>query len=77
MTSVLRGYYVKKEGLTQFVKPESPCYDDNNINLLFIPIQHFYILCLLSIPIFLFLVHFLHFLFYNVDLLLLIFILIL
>jgi hypothetical protein len=27
MSSIFRKYAVKKEGLTRFVKPESPCYD--------------------------------------------------
>ena len=30
MSSVARSFGVKKEGLTRFVKPESPCYDTND-----------------------------------------------
>ncbi len=36
MTSVARTYGVKKEALTRFIKPESPCYvDDDDNNVLF------------------------------------------
>jgi hypothetical protein len=35
MTSVIRAYSEKKEGLTLFVKPESPTYDDGTNNVLF------------------------------------------
>lgn len=35
MTSVIRTVAVRKEGLTHFVKPESPCYDDGSHNVLF------------------------------------------
>jgi hypothetical protein len=35
MTSIARSYYVRKEGLTTFVKPESPCYDNNTDIVLF------------------------------------------
>ena len=35
MTSVLRYFSIKKEGLTLFLKPESPCYDDGTNNVLF------------------------------------------
>jgi hypothetical protein len=35
MSSTLRYYSVKKEGLTLFLKPESPCYDDGTNNVLF------------------------------------------
>ena len=35
MTSVLRYFAVKKEGLTQFIKPESPCYNNGSIDVLF------------------------------------------
>ena len=32
MTSVIRTVAVKKEGLTRFLKAESPCYDDTTLN---------------------------------------------
>ena len=35
MTSVLRYLSVKKEGLTLFLKPESPCYPNGTDNVLF------------------------------------------
>jgi hypothetical protein len=35
MTSVLRYFSVKKEGLTLFLKPESPCYNNGTDNVLF------------------------------------------
>jgi hypothetical protein len=35
MTSVIRAVAVKKEGLTRFVKPESPCYDNGTNTVLF------------------------------------------
>jgi hypothetical protein len=35
MTSVSRTYGVKKEALTRFIKPESPCYYDDNNDVLF------------------------------------------
>ena len=35
MTSVGRAYFVRKEGLTSFVKPESPVYNDNINDVLF------------------------------------------
>ena len=35
MTSVVRSLGVKKEGLTRFVKPESPCYNDGTNVVLF------------------------------------------
>lgn len=31
MSSALRTMAVKKEGLTRFIKPESPCYDDTTL----------------------------------------------
>ncbi len=31
MSSVVRSLAVRKEGLTRFVKPESPCYDDTTL----------------------------------------------
>ena len=35
MTSVARTFAVRKEGLTEFLKPESPCYDNGTDNVLF------------------------------------------
>jgi hypothetical protein len=36
MTSVIRNYQIRKEGLTRFIKPESPCYDiSGEVNVLF------------------------------------------
>ena len=35
MSSVIRAYAVRKEGLTRFLKPETPCYDDGTNNLIF------------------------------------------
>ena len=35
MSSVLRFFSVKKEGLTLFLKPESPCYPNGTDNVLF------------------------------------------
>ena len=35
MSSILRSFGEKKEGLTRFIKPESPCYDDGNTDRLF------------------------------------------
>jgi hypothetical protein len=35
MTSVLRYFSVKKEGLTLFLKPESPSYNNGTVNVLF------------------------------------------
>jgi len=35
MASVGRAFDVRKEGLTKFIKPESPCYYDGTNNLLF------------------------------------------
>jgi hypothetical protein len=35
MSSVLRAFAVRKEGLTRFVKPESPCYNNGSIDVLF------------------------------------------
>jgi len=35
MSSVLRAYAVRKEGLTRFLKPESPCYNNGTNNVLF------------------------------------------
>lgn len=35
MTSVLRSIAARKEGLTRFIKPESPCFDDGNNTVLF------------------------------------------
>ena len=35
MTSVSRSYAVKKEALTRFIKPESPCYYNDIDNVLF------------------------------------------
>jgi hypothetical protein len=32
MTSLLRSYPPRKEGLTRFLKPESPCYEDTVLN---------------------------------------------
>ena len=35
MSSVISVVGLKKEGLTRFVKPESPCYDNDTISVLF------------------------------------------
>lgn len=35
MTSVLRTFAIRKEGLTRFVKPESPCYNNGLLEVLF------------------------------------------
>lgn len=35
MSSVLRAFAVRKEGLTRFIKPESPCYYDGTNTVLF------------------------------------------
>ncbi len=32
MTSLIRTFATRKEGLTRFIKPESPCYDDTGLN---------------------------------------------
>jgi len=31
MTSLLRSFAIRKEGLTRFIKPESPCYEDTGL----------------------------------------------
>ena len=35
MSSVLRTFAVKKEGLTSLIKPDSPCYNNGTIDVLF------------------------------------------
>jgi hypothetical protein len=39
MTSVGRAYYVRKEGVTSFVKPESPSYNDD-VNVVLFPFSY-------------------------------------
>jgi hypothetical protein len=40
MTSVLRYFSVKKDGLTLFLKPESPCYDPGTGNNVLFPFSY-------------------------------------
>jgi hypothetical protein len=40
MTSIIRSYSTTKEGLTLFLKPESPCYESNTARTLLFPFSY-------------------------------------